>query len=414
MAFIAVLVKQWIRYHTRATTWGNIADRGKERQAKFMELQRWGLHLIMESLPVMLLSALLLFAIALTVYLWDLNVTTAEVVVIFTSVGLILYVCIRIAVMVWRGYPFRSPLSVLPQEVPDFAKKSTSLARAWSRRKAMKLLRQIKQPMRYGYPVGNTAPQALPDEDMPKVNYLMTNPAFWRRDPLFDSPVPGDIGASAGFWLLENSTDFSAATSVAAVFSEFQWPSHHLSTTALIRLRDTYAECFRVPDSTKSTRIKALQIAAAYYVLYHTQLIWSAWKGLKVGTETLPADLPPDLFLGEHNKEWGREDVFEYLLHVNSDDRSEPVESARFLSYLAPYWFCGDSDDAIRYRPRRLRTLNELVEVLEKSEALDPATLTDCILCAGAAMDFPLHPEDLIRFDKRCASFSSYVSGRSD
>jgi hypothetical protein len=38
---------------------------------------------------------------------------------------------------------------------------------------------------------------------------------------------------------------------------------------------------------------------------------------------------------------------------------------------------------------------------LETSKALVPATLTDCLLCVGAAMDFPLHPEDLIRVDKR-------------
>jgi hypothetical protein len=77
VAFVAVLGKQWILYYTRVSTWGNIVDRGKERQAKLMGLQKWGLHLIMESLPVMLQFALLLFGIALAVYLWDLNVSAA-------------------------------------------------------------------------------------------------------------------------------------------------------------------------------------------------------------------------------------------------------------------------------------------------------------------------------------------------
>jgi hypothetical protein len=27
------------------------------------------------------------------------------------------------------------------------------------------------------------------------------------------------------------------------------------------------------------------------------------------------------------------------------------------------------------------------------------------VLCVGAAMDFPLHPEDMIRVDKRCVLF---------
>jgi hypothetical protein len=67
------------------------------------------------------------------------------------------------------------------------------------------------------------------DEDPTNNDHIMTlsNPVFWRNDPLFTSPIPKDIAASAGFWLLENSTDFSAASAVAAVFSEFQWPSHY-------------------------------------------------------------------------------------------------------------------------------------------------------------------------------------------
>ena len=239
-----------------------------------------------------------------------------------------------------------------------------------------------------------------------------SDPAFWRRDPLFNSPIQKDISASAGFRLLENSTDFSAATAFAAAFPQFQWPSHHPSTIPLIRLRDMYAECFRVPNFTTSTRVKALQIAAAYYVLYHTQLVWSTWKSLEVETEGLPADLLSDLFLCQHNGEWDGDDVFEYLLRI--EDRSAPATSARFLSYIVPYWFCGDSDATVKFRPSRLHNLNELIDVLEKHHALNPATITDCILCAGVAMDFPLHPEDLILVDKRYVLFPPRFRSKTD
>ena len=136
-----------------------------------------------------------------------------------------------------------------------------------------------------------------------------------------------------------------------------------------------------------------------YYVLYHTQLIWSTWKNIEVEAETLPPSLPPDLFVHKYGDEWGG-DVFEYLLRI--EDRSEPVTSARFLSYIAPFWFFGDSDLTIQSRPNRLPTFHKLIEVLEKHQALNLVTLTDCVVCAGAAVDFPLHPEDLIRVDKRC------------
>jgi len=432
VAFIAVLGKQWILYYTQATMWGNIVDRGKERQAKLVGLQKWGLHLIMESLPVMLQFALLLFGIALAVYLWDVNISVAEVVLVVTSFGFAFYACITIAATAWRDCPFQTPLSVLLPEVLPWAKKFTALTRVWLRqwlrRKVVILQHQIERLTEHNrltnslgrafkvFAGGTTSPTP-PDRDTPNIDCQMTlsNPAFWRDSPLFTSLIQKDIATSAGFWLLENSTDFSAAAAVAAVFPEFQWPSHHPSSTALIRLRDMYVECFRAPDFKESTRLKALQSAAAYYVLYHTQLIWSTWMSLEVEVEKPPPDLPPDLFLHRPHNEWNGDDVFEYLLHIDIEDRSEPVKSARFLSYIAPYWFCGDADPAVRFRSSRLHTLNELIEVLEQSQALTPATVTDCILCVGAAMDFPLHPEDLIRVDKRCAPpLPSYVDGGTD
>ena len=322
VAFVAVLGKQWILYYTRATTWGNIVDRGKERQVKLVGLQKWGLHLIMESLPVMLQFALLLFGIALAVYLWDLNVSIAEVVLVAASVGLIFYTCITVAATIWSDCPFQTPLSVLLPKVLPWAKEFTTLVRVRSRRKATSLLLRIERMVGHGrltIPLGRLFKTFTGEPNIPNdtgngafsKRYPMTfsNPIFWRQDPLFTSSVPGDIAASAGFWLLENSTDFSAASAVAAVCSEIQWPSHYHSTTALIRLRDTYEECFRAPNFNESTRLKALQSAAAYYVLYHTQLIWSTIQSFEVEAEKLPSDLPPDLLHSSGDK-WGGDDVF--------------------------------------------------------------------------------------------------------
>ena len=64
----------------------------------------------MESLPVTLQFALLLFGVALTVYLWDLNISIAEVVSVVTSVGLAFY---AMAATIWNDSPFQTPLSVL-------------------------------------------------------------------------------------------------------------------------------------------------------------------------------------------------------------------------------------------------------------------------------------------------------------
>ena len=139
--------KQWILYYTRATTWGNIVDRGKERQVKLTGLKRWGVLLIMESLFVMLQFALLLFGTALVVYLWDLNVSAAAVVLVVTAIGLAFYTSITVAATIWSGFPFQTPLSVLLPMLLPWAKKVTRLTRIWWRRRATRPLLLIRWVM---------------------------------------------------------------------------------------------------------------------------------------------------------------------------------------------------------------------------------------------------------------------------
>ena len=409
-----MLGKQWILRSIPFKSRGKIVDKGKGRQIKLTALQGWGLRLITGSPPFLLQFALLLFYAAVIVYLWDLNISIGAVILVVASVGLVF--CIIVITMIRGDFPFRITFSALS----SFAKRRTRSVHVWLRRGFAMHLPRIKRTIQQSgflqrifrnfIDVNAHTHHTTPCAFSKHYPMKLSNPGFWRQDPLFTSPVPKDVAASAGLRILENSSDLSDASVVAATFSEIQWPSHYYSMTALYRFRDTYTECFRTPELNKTTRLRALQSAAAYYVLYHTQLIWSISTNTESGMENI-SSLSPDLFL-QHSEEWGGDDVFEYLLRI--EDRSAPVTSARFLSYIAPYWFCGDSDVAIKFRPSRLQTLNELIDVLERNGALNPATATDCILCAGAVMDFPLHPEDLIRVDKRYVLFSPWVRSEAD
>ena len=393
-AFIAVLGKQWILHYTRASTWGSIADRGKERQIKFWGLKKWGFYLVVESLPVMLQLAFLLFAIGLVVFLWGIEVSAAYVTLTVTCIGCALYAWIVLAATIWEDCPYKTHIPILLRKVLMLRKGTDTLGRLWLRRGRKRWsasLQHLIEP-----PAGKLS----------KHNYnfdTFLNPKLWRRDPLFTPILPEDISASAGFWLLENSTDFSAATAVATAFLEFQWPSNHPSTTALVRLRDTYLECCQKKhksNKSKSTPLKALQCAALYYVLYRTELLHNATRGFEVEVGQFLPELPSDLISDGRLPEMDGKNLFKSLLRV--EDRSKPVTSARFLSYIAPFWSCGASDADIRLRHDCLEDIGELIQVLEDSKELKPAALTDCILCVGATMDFPLHPADLIRVDKRC------------
>ena len=135
VAFFSVLGKQWILYYTRASTWGSVIDRGKERQAKLLGLRKWKLHLIVESLPTMLQFARLLLGIALIVYLWDLDASASGVVLAVICVGFAFYCLVTVAAIAWRDCPFQTPFSVLSPSVLPWAQELIVLALIWWRRR---------------------------------------------------------------------------------------------------------------------------------------------------------------------------------------------------------------------------------------------------------------------------------------
>ncbi|KAJ7117984.1 hypothetical protein C8R43DRAFT_864963, partial [Mycena crocata] len=78
-ALLAVLGKQWLLYYDSVGERGTIAERGLERQRKFDGLQRWKFDMVMQIFPLLLQLSLLLFAMALCLYLWTINLAIAVI-----------------------------------------------------------------------------------------------------------------------------------------------------------------------------------------------------------------------------------------------------------------------------------------------------------------------------------------------
>ena len=110
-AFLAMLGKQWLASYDSADVRGSIAERGQNRQRKLGGIVWWKFGYVMESLPLMLQAALLLFGCALSRYLWEVDVTTASVVVGVTSLGVIFYIFIIIAGTASDSCPYQTPHS---------------------------------------------------------------------------------------------------------------------------------------------------------------------------------------------------------------------------------------------------------------------------------------------------------------
>ncbi|KAJ6599924.1 hypothetical protein DFH09DRAFT_1070610 [Mycena vulgaris] len=109
-ALLAVLGKQWLMYYSAAGERGTIGARGLERQRKLDGLRRWKFDTVMQIFPLLLQLGLLLFAAALSVYLWTIHVSLAIIVISVTSFGVITYTALLISAALSPDSPFQTPL----------------------------------------------------------------------------------------------------------------------------------------------------------------------------------------------------------------------------------------------------------------------------------------------------------------
>ena len=108
-AFLAMLGKQWLNRYASTDMRGTAVERSRDRQRKLDGIITWYFDHVMESLPLMLQSALLLLGCALSIYLWEIHVTVACVVVSVTVLGVIFFVFFVIAGAASTSCPYQTP-----------------------------------------------------------------------------------------------------------------------------------------------------------------------------------------------------------------------------------------------------------------------------------------------------------------
>jgi len=108
-ASLAIFLKQWLNRYTSTGMRGSVIERSQNRQQKLDGITAWYLDHAMVSLPLMLQSALLLFACALSRYLWGINKAVASVILGVTSFGVAFYIFIVIMGAVSASCPYQTP-----------------------------------------------------------------------------------------------------------------------------------------------------------------------------------------------------------------------------------------------------------------------------------------------------------------
>ena len=108
-AFLAMLGKQWLNQYASTDMRGSAIERSQNRQRKLNGIVAWYFDHVMESLPLMLQIALLFLGCALSNYLWEIDVTTASVVLGVTSFGAFSYLFVVAAGTASVSCPYQTP-----------------------------------------------------------------------------------------------------------------------------------------------------------------------------------------------------------------------------------------------------------------------------------------------------------------
>jgi len=108
-AFMAMLGKQWLNLHVQ----GSFIDRNRHRELKMRGMIAWRFKFVMECLPFIMQTSLLLLGYALAWYLRDLSHTVSFVITAFTVFGAAFYLFIVFAGTFSKTCPFQTPISVV-------------------------------------------------------------------------------------------------------------------------------------------------------------------------------------------------------------------------------------------------------------------------------------------------------------
>ncbi|KAJ7340587.1 hypothetical protein DFH08DRAFT_938517 [Mycena albidolilacea] len=245
-ALLAVLGKQWLMYYSAAGERGTSEARGLERQSKLDGLRKWKFDTILQIFPLLLQFGLLVFAIALSVYLWTVQHALAIIVIFFTSFGFVAYTFLLLSAAVSPDSPFQNPL------VPLISLCLGKLLLFFGT--------VLGLTLEYTYPYWSICRlrTACSQYLSGSRNYL---PLFlqhqlqqdstnldWDPPTLFCNEFTPEPSAEvpAVSWVLETSTDPLIIDMAAEMVIDLQWSATRDDRLQLNRLRDGILECFKV------------------------------------------------------------------------------------------------------------------------------------------------------------------------
>ncbi|KAF8668369.1 hypothetical protein RHS04_09006 [Rhizoctonia solani] len=146
-SFLAMLAKDWCRSFETGRS-GHPYDQAQRRQRKWMMIERWKMQELIVVLPSLIHISLLLFAIGLCIYVWDLDVTTAIPVMCVCGAAFTFYLGSSVVASIVEYFPYTTIVSriVRSESFGNIMKKISklpmfiSLSARWISRSAGSIL----------------------------------------------------------------------------------------------------------------------------------------------------------------------------------------------------------------------------------------------------------------------------------
>lgn len=223
-AFLAMLGKQWITWYLR-NRGGSAVNKSRDRQWKLDGLERWYFHVVIESLPVMLQLALLLFGCALSRHLWLMSRIVAGVAITATLLGGVTYICFTVAATLFHNCPYQTPVSLIIRFLtPQTIRTSPLTVPAAAPRRPMEELRRFLQRFRMrnvARGLGCVANAPPPTPALPLTDVIV------RIFPDTPDALSGleRLGADLRCvaWILQSTTDNDTITSTVRFTADQTW-----------------------------------------------------------------------------------------------------------------------------------------------------------------------------------------------
>lgn len=280
-AFLAVLGKQWLNRYARSKG-GSAIEKCRDRQRKADGIKDWGFPIVMEVLPLMLQSALLLLGIALSRYLWTIDHIVAIVNIVVTSAGVLFYLTLIFLASSSYDCPYQTPVSLMLLHLMQLDQKHTkylSRVAAWARKAPRVLLRWSKNATGLFTWVSARSVSQNRDVEVGTQRVLRSLTAV--DDHVYSEPTlegreletqENITNASCITWILETSTDPDVIHSVIRFIPEVNWHRGIKTIPSLHILLDTFHGCLGANGVVvPASRDKAYACRKALIQLYIQQ-----------------------------------------------------------------------------------------------------------------------------------------------